>query len=284
MEAITELLPELIVRIAAACDPASAVALKYTCKLTHGILPIISSAHDTMAIAAYNGHLPQVKWLYSLGCTQLAVSSYGSTATCGFGQDRICVAAAHGGHFPVLYWLHSKKFTITPEVAHGAAFNGDIATLEWIRSKGNYYGYQSTFEILAALGHLLLLEWLYDTHHVSMQVHNDVIAVAATAGHLHILEWLINRKKCYYSRQIIWAAAYNGHLEIVQRLIAAGHLPMHARRGATKGKQKAILEYLDAHCPTAVDHDSGLIMPWETLYDVNSPSYILNRCRIELPC
>ncbi|KAJ3022081.1 UNVERIFIED_CONTAM: hypothetical protein HDU68_009324, partial [Siphonaria sp. JEL0065] len=78
----------------------------------------------------------------------------------------------------------------------------------------------------AGLGHLGILRYLVEEHHVDPSTgHNGALEWAAKSGHLDVIEYLLKDERVdpadASSMALVWACK-NGHLDIVRRLLEDG--------------------------------------------------------------
>lgn len=268
--------PDLIAEITSQIDLASAFALKYTSKQLFSTIPATSSALKLLSSAAYSGSIPLIEWLHSMGCTadnvnkrvnrirKIRVKDYPDTV--------VCIEAVRGRQLSMLKWLYRNNFSITTDIFKHAACIGADDICEWILPKLRYVSF-SCLKTAAAAGNIRALEWIVVQCPVLYRRPIPAFICAAAAGQTKSLEWLSSMGKNTDSRQIIRAAAFNGHLETVQWLLRNGHSARGAYVGAIEGHQKHIIEWLNS---------AGYARPndvWLAFYpcDAQSPDFVLNK-------
>jgi hypothetical protein len=91
------------------------------------------------------------------------------------------------------------------------------------------------------LGHLEVVEWMFSEY--KFPFDTGVTWAAAYHGHLHILQWLI-AKGFRWSMRDAYAAAEQGHLEVLKWALANGAPYAHHQLLVAAQKQPAIHTWL----------------------------------------
>ena len=183
-------------------------------------------------LAARNGHLEMVQFLYTAGCDLDKANNNGSTAG---------IWAAQNGHLEVVQFLHRAGCDLDKANNNGstvgiwAAQNGHLEVVQFLHragcdfDKANNSGW--TAGMLAAWnGHLEVVQFLHRAGCDFDKAGNDGNTAgmfAAGHGHSEVVQFL-HRAGCDLDKASnngstagIWAAQ-NGHLEVVQFLHRAG--------------------------------------------------------------
>jgi ankyrin repeat protein len=162
-----------------------------------------SMKYRLIHVAASQGHVHLVEWLYQQGYDIMAVDHHGRDAA---------VYATIGGHIPVLSFLHE---------VHG--FRLDIP---YTADK-----YQ-LLHVAAAYGRVEVMQWLMSNKHIDMYskdiVGKDVAVYAAMYGQIQVLAFLKSQLFVAFLEpttytidgyQLTHVAAYYGHVELLRWLI-----------------------------------------------------------------
>jgi hypothetical protein len=105
----------------------------------------------------------------------------------------------------------------SPEACSGAARNGDLEMLQFVRAHGCPWN-KDTCQEAARNGHLELLKW---AHEIGCPWDEGTCCAAAGNGHFEILLWA-RTNGCPWNADVCFAAAENGRLEILQWLHGNG--------------------------------------------------------------
>ena len=149
-----------------------------------------------------------------------------------FVTEEGCSFAVRYGKLPALQFLVSQGCHLALNSCMGAAMNGNLDILQWLRSRDPPCCW-NRFAIRAAIriGRLDIVKWIcfqedpvvkycfgYDDE------NDDDDHLAATGGHLHILQW---RQQQYpdgrWSPTTVMAAAVEGHVGVLRWLDS--HVP-----------------------------------------------------------
>jgi hypothetical protein len=186
---------------------------------------------DTVEGAAESGHLDVLKWLH---IDQKHPLPY-----------RADEAAARSGHArEMLQWLKEMGVALSEQATFYAAEAGDIDALEYqhveqgIKLSGGCY----TAEDLATL------KWLYAHDGLTVDQLSTVANAAAGSNTLSTLLWAKSVGAAVTGTTVI-TAVQQGHIEMVQRLIADGCAFNAAEsfKYAVSYGQVDVLKWLDEH-------------------------------------
>ena len=157
-------------------------------------------------LAASNGHVHVLRWCESK--CQLRADTYGANLAATNGHvdalewlaDRFIVCdergvnnAARYGHVHVLQWARSTLgLECTCEGLEAAVQHGQLETVKWLFSWGNYRG--SCFHIImtaAMYGQLPILQWMFATFPEHRRWFRlIVVEQAVLAGQVDVVAWL----------------------------------------------------------------------------------------------
>jgi len=131
-----------------------------------------------------------------------------------------CATAARANRIDTLVWLHDQQGEpLDAAVCAHAAAHGNMMMLEWALARGCEMDGR-TPRYAASNGHLATLQWLC-TRRAWCAQSTNVLWSAAYAGHLHVIEWAL-AKSFPRTGDPIGEAARGGHAHIVRWLHAHG--------------------------------------------------------------
>lgn len=185
-----------IMRAAAARGCTQIADLLYEVKF-----PIDSRA---FGIAASNGHMEMIKWLYEKKPKML------------FGSD-ICAGAALSGSLEILQWARRKNCFWGFKICNNAAYGGHLELLQWARENGCGWN-ETTCSGAATGGHLYILKWAREN---GCPWDDSVCSGAAGRGYLKILKWA-RENGCPWSSVAIEYAIMGGYLKTLKWLLVNG--------------------------------------------------------------
>lgn len=126
--------------------------------------------------------------------------------------------------------------SIGANLAHYAAINGQVTTLQWLQAKGISLIEKTTIDnntpllFAASNGHTQAVSWLLENG-ASLAEKNQAcdtaLLRAATGGHIETMAWLLNNganlaEHDRYGNNALLCAAANGHTEAMAWLLANG--------------------------------------------------------------
>ncbi|RLN36926.1 hypothetical protein BBJ28_00024661 [Nothophytophthora sp. Chile5] len=202
-----------------------------------------SVSGKTMLLAAANGHLDVVQWIFEEFSVASAVDLFGYGQRQRIEQQRSMEtiamnAAAINGHLKLVQYLHEVAVLISTHNSRKrkreeAAENAD------------------------SMEHLDILERMFGSkcHRkgtVGMSSPSCTLAAmdgAAANNHLDVVQWLHNNRAEGCSTDAMDLAGSNGHLEMVQWLHQnrAEGCTAKAMKGAARGGHLAVVQWLHAH-------------------------------------
>lgn len=154
-------------------------------------------------VAASQGHVHLMKWLYQQGYDIMAVDKHGLDAA---------VYATIGGHIPVLDFLHE---------VHGFRLDTPYTPDKY-----------QLLHVAASYGHVEVIEWLMSKKYIDIYakdiVGKDVAVYAAMNGHIHVLAFLKWQLFAAFLEpttytidgyQLTHVAAYYGHVGLLRWII-----------------------------------------------------------------
>lgn len=236
-----------------------------------------------MKLAAYEGHLPVVEWLHTMGCTadnfrgRTHPQNWVPTENATF-PNTVCAKAARGGHLNVLKWLHSEGFPLDGGSCIEAVFSGDVEIFEWLSSKKCDPGYYSD-QLMVAMGNIQLLEWLSAKYNIFSD-HDRIILIvcgACAAGQIRVLDWVYSNDRfddsyCQYADPTD-IAGHNGHTETLEWLRHHGFPVIHAIAAANGNGKTETVKWLTANgFPADIAPYPGIRSCW----DITSGDYVMN--------
>ncbi|KAE9087779.1 hypothetical protein PF007_g20243 [Phytophthora fragariae] len=193
----------------------------------------------TMTLAARNGHLQVVKWLYDeydkdpdANLFDRSETSYSYPPVYTVAMD----SAAQFGHLKEVKYLHqlsqstdtesrkkrkrdeahSQPPKCTKRAMNGAAANGHLAVVEWLDQNRTDGCTVEAMDSAAAGGHLEVVKWLHE--HRSEGCSTAAIDGAAAKGHLEVVQWLHENTRAGCTTSAMDQAAAGGHLNVVKWL------------------------------------------------------------------
>lgn len=169
---------------------------KYDCKLSGRLC----------YVAAFNGNIDLLKWLYNRGCTLESKSFYDSPI---FGA----MLAKEPARMEILKWLHDiRHLTKESQYIPSMKYDNGITVLEFLLEIGCNLNVKNLLFEATRYNRMDTILWI--DKHLKINCTKGVILCSAKFGHLNILEWAINRidSQCDFSKD----AVVGGHLSILQ--------------------------------------------------------------------
>ncbi|KDO32786.1 hypothetical protein SPRG_02484 [Saprolegnia parasitica CBS 223.65] len=189
---------------------------------------------NVMELAALNGDMTSLELLHA---SRLRV-----------GSEQAIVFAAYGGHLNVLDWLHKNRRDGCGEDAMAlAAARGHFDAVRWLHE---VYGLCRTHAALATaayIGHMAMVTYLLDvpTGDSGLQGDARVCPDRRCTLPLPRQDDLGTPSGDYVTGSPTYWAASQGHLEILELLVARGHaLPSNAINQAVADGHLRIVRYL----------------------------------------
>ncbi|RLN98527.1 hypothetical protein BBJ28_00025512, partial [Nothophytophthora sp. Chile5] len=165
-----------------------------------------------LAVAARNGHLDVVRWLYV----------HKGDAERDWG--RFITSVVRTGDVTILTWLldhgYGERQFVPPPSMDDAAWGGHLDMLQWLYGHGYVHHGSFALENSARNGHLKAVEWLVRHHPVGNATR--ALVAAAKANHLPVVRWLLEHNQGRGAKSAIHQAAIRGHLEVAQYIHAQG--------------------------------------------------------------
>ncbi|RLN70582.1 hypothetical protein BBJ28_00017401, partial [Nothophytophthora sp. Chile5] len=162
-----------------------------------------SPSRRSIPIAASNGHLEVIQWIYGeIGEQELDADAM--------------VAAARGGHLEVVKWLDAHECPASADAMDDAATNGFLEVVRWLHVNRTEGCTSRAMNGAAENGHLQVIQWLHNMRREGCTV--SAMEKAAGNGHLGVVRWLHeHRSEGCTERAMDWAAE-RGHLDVVKWL------------------------------------------------------------------
>ena len=149
-------------------------------------IPFTSAVYmDHINLAAENGHLELLKWLY------VYENQYGGKSTT-FTMD----CAAFNGHLEIVKWLHeNRKEGCSFYAMDRAAYKGHLEVIKWLHENRKEGCSKNAMNYAACKGHLEVIKWLHENR--TEGCTTGAINMAASNGHIEVVKWLYqNRYEC----------------------------------------------------------------------------------------
>ncbi|KAG6965060.1 hypothetical protein JG688_00007388 [Phytophthora aleatoria] len=130
-----------------------------------------------LRIAAQNGHLPVLEYLFQQGWTD-------EDATC-----TLTSAARGNGQLEILKWLRANRYDgCSTKAMEDAARNGHLEELKWLHANTTAGCTTRAMDAAAYYGHLEVCKWLHANR--SEGCSADAVQFAIGNGHLRLAFWL----------------------------------------------------------------------------------------------
>ncbi|RLN89877.1 hypothetical protein BBJ28_00019581 [Nothophytophthora sp. Chile5] len=228
-----------------------------------------SVSGKTMLLAAANGHLDVVQWIFEEFSVDSAVDLFGYRQRLEWERPMETIAmnaAAINGHLKIVQYLHEVAMLISThnsrkrkreEAAENVASMEHLDILERVfGSKCHRKGTvgmsgpsctPAAMDGAAANNHLDVVQWLHNNR--AEGCSTDAMDLAGSNGHLEMVQWLHQHRTEGCSVRAMDLAASNGHLEMVQWLHQnrAEGCTAKAMNGAARGGHLAVVQWLHAH-------------------------------------
>ena len=121
-----------------------------------------------------------------------------------------------GGSVEVLEYLEGSGYEFDERACHGAAQQGHLEALKWLRDQDPPCPWDEwTFIFAAELGHLDILKWAR-SQDPPCPWHESACSYAAERGQLDVLKWARSQSPpCPWDKKTCYAAA-GGHLDVLE--------------------------------------------------------------------
>ncbi len=238
------------------------VVLMYVCKASkRNAVSFLRNSKSLQYVkmcdeAAEKGHLEVLHWLRSLGYKW---------------SNFTCQAASRGGNLNVLKWLRSNGCDWDWKVYKEAIKNNNMDIYNWALTQGCQMSVKM-FHVAAKYNNLTLIlelrnikpfkDLVYDINreHILQdgskfnynEIGINITDGAAKGGRIDIIKWARAERYCCLPYTIVYGAAKNGHLKVLEEccvIFILTHFPAKlldaARIAARKGNLE-VLEWLNA--------------------------------------
>ena len=153
-----------------------------------------------------------VSWMRDRGCPWLPLGPPGPALLKGASLETLKWMKEMGCSFEPV-WVHTPS-----QIFEGAAWEGDIEVLKWLRENGLTWN-ERALDYAATAGNLEALKWFYSTI-PEFGEDSMCYTFAAEGGHLEVLKWL-KAVGCPHDDHPEWisaSAAMGGHLDALKWL------------------------------------------------------------------
>ncbi|KDO17821.1 hypothetical protein SPRG_16398, partial [Saprolegnia parasitica CBS 223.65] len=203
--------------------------------LRDGVSPFDRWEHcNVMELAALNGDMTSLKLLHE---SRLRV-----------GSSRAIVYAAYRGHMDVLEWLHKHRSDGCDEDAMAlAAARGHYDVVRWLHEVYGLWRTHAALATAAYTGHLAMVMYLLDVPTGGVDTWTDPADENSGLGAILPARdgYLGGSWSDYVRGSAVYWAASQGHLEILQLLVARGHeMPPTAMNEAVENGHLHIMRHL----------------------------------------
>ncbi|KXZ51180.1 hypothetical protein GPECTOR_13g667 [Gonium pectorale] len=166
-----------------------------------------------------------------------------------------CRVASRPDALARLTWLRGRGYPVDSATVVEAARAGNLDALVYLLQEAKVRPSQAASSAAVRRGDLAMLRAL---HLHGCQVDLDMVTAAAYGGHLHVVEWLLETlgegPRAQLSTIVAESAAYSGNVRLLARLRELG-CPMdaHTFNAAAEAGCEVALEWLVEHgCPMGI--------------------------------
>ncbi|KAE9087782.1 hypothetical protein PF007_g20240 [Phytophthora fragariae] len=242
---------------------------------------------DTMLVAAQNGHLDVVKWLYAEFSVKLGMDMFWLYDDDADKYFSVLDVAAGNGRLEVVKYLHEicqeaagnaedqdgldtgdesmrsgdsifsddswaeepTKPGCTAAAMDGAAANGHMDVVQWLHRNRNEGCTMDAMDSAAGNGHLDMVKWLHE--HTKMGCTTKAMDAAARGGHLEVVKWLHEHTDEGCTSKAMDGAVHSGALDVVKWLhknLSEGCSKAMVNEAAKRGHLR-VLRWLNMNYP-----------------------------------
>jgi hypothetical protein len=157
-------------------------------------------------IAASNGHLDIVKWIYE------------KTDNISIYNEKIISHAANNGHLDIIKWaITDPYFTVSPFILIDAAENGHLHILKWAYENQQTLFKTTIYSIICSIienGHLNIFKWIQEN--INFDITDNLLNKIVEHKQLHILKWILPNIRV--DKKIIQIIVDHGQIDIIEYL------------------------------------------------------------------
>ncbi|EQC29164.1 hypothetical protein SDRG_13037 [Saprolegnia diclina VS20] len=218
---------------------------------------------NVMELAAFNGDMTSLKLLHE---SRLRV-----------GSDRAIVYAAYRGHLGVLDWLHTHRRDGCGKDAMAlAAVAGHLDVVRWLHEVVGRCRTQAALATAAYVGDTAMVTYLLDVP--TSDADDPVDEPSRTSAALPRVDGRRNASVGYVTGPAAHWAASQGHLEILELLVARGHtVPPQAIDDAVANGHIHVVRHLRERYGSSCKHRPILDAVWNC--SIDTVTYVLvTRC------
>ncbi|KAE9008304.1 hypothetical protein PR002_g15945 [Phytophthora rubi] len=172
-------------------------------------MSVVWARSHVMEVAAGNGDLDTIKWLYANGLEGSLHSSINMLRN-----------AAECGYLELVKWMYTylpqRYRTYAMEAMEKAAANGHLDVVKWLVAVLPKDCKNNAIDGAAGSGYLEIVKWLHENTNAGCS--HRAMDLAASSGRMRVLEWLHENTDAGCSVDAMDGAAANGHLNVVKWL------------------------------------------------------------------
>ncbi|KAE8880982.1 hypothetical protein PF007_g15202 [Phytophthora fragariae] len=172
-------------------------------------MSVVWARSRVMEVAAGNGDLDAIKWLYANGLEGSLHSSINMLRN-----------AAECGYLELVKWMYTylpqRYKTYAMEALEKAAANGHLDVVKWLVAVLPKDCRSHAIDGAAGSGYLEIVKWLHENTNAGCS--HRAMDLAASSGRMRVLVWLHENTSAGCSVDAMDGAAANGHLDVVKWL------------------------------------------------------------------